>query len=78
MPRFYFHLIDDFDAPDQGGVELPGLEAAREHAKRVALFTAAEPLREEGKLVLDHRVDIEDGDGTVLDTVLFNDIVAVR
>jgi len=33
VPRFYFHLIDDFDAPDEEGVELPDLEAAREHAK---------------------------------------------
>jgi len=77
MPRFYFHLIDDYDAPDDNGVELPDLRAARQHAKHLVLFTASETVKSDGKLVLEHRIDIEDAAGNVLDTVRFMDVVAI-
>jgi len=78
MPRFYFHLLNDVDAPDEEGVELPDLNVALEHAARNARFTAAETLKEQGKVVLSHRIEIENQDGHVLATVHFRDVVAVE
>ena len=78
MPRFYFHLLNDVDASDKDGVELRDLDAAREHARRNLRFTAAEVLKEQGKLVPNHRIQIEDADGHVLDTVYVSDVVKVE
>jgi hypothetical protein len=78
VPRFYFHLLNDVDAPDQEGVELPDLNAALEQAVRNARFTAAETLKETGRIVLRHRIDIEDERGHVLQTVHFGDVVKVE
>jgi hypothetical protein len=78
MPRFYFHLLNDVDALDDEGKELPNLEAAREVARRNARFTAAETLKEQGRLVLSHRIQIEDADGKVLDTVYFSDVLNIE
>lgn len=78
VPRFYFHLINDVDAPDDEGVELPDLNAALEYAARSARFTAAESLKEHGRIVLNHRIDIEDEYGHVLETVHFADVVNVK
>jgi hypothetical protein len=78
MPRFYFHLLNDVDAPDDEGKELPNLEAAREVARRNARFTAAETLKEQGRLILSHRIQIEDADGKVLDTVYFSDVLTIE
>ena len=78
MPRFYFHLLNDVDAPDEEGKEFPDLDAAREHARRNIRFTAAESLKEQGRVVLSHRIQIEDGGGNVLDTVFFSDVVSIE
>jgi hypothetical protein len=78
VPRFYFHLLNDVDAPDDEGKELPDLEAAREHARRCARVTIAETIKTEGRFNLDHRIDIETEDGQVLDTVWFRDVVNVE
>lgn len=78
VPRFYFHLLNDIDAPDGEGIELPDLDAARQCAERSLRFTAAETLRETSKVVLSHRILIENADGTVLHTVLLRDVVKVE
>ena len=78
MPWFYFHLLNDVDAPDDEGKELPNLEAARDVAKRNARFTAAETLKEQGRLVLSHRIQIEDAERKVLDTVYFSDVLNIE
>ena len=78
MPRFYFHLLNDVDAPDDEGKELQDLEAAREHARRMAIFSAAEAVKDQAHLVRSHRIQIEDADGKVLDTVHFGDVITVR
>lgn len=78
MPRFYFHLHNDVDAPDDEGIELTDLEAARVHAVRLVRVTFAETAKDEGRVVLHHRIDIEDSEGTVLDTVRFGDAVQVE
>ena len=32
MPRYFFHLHNDIDCPDEEGLELPDLTTARMHA----------------------------------------------
>ena len=78
MPRFYFHLYDDLDAPDEEGVELDDLEAARGWALRNAQFIAAETIKDTGRLVPGHRIDIEDQQGNVFGTVRFSDAVKIE
>ena len=77
MPRFYFHLFNDVDAPDNEGLDLLDLAAARLHAGNQARFTAGETVKLQGKINLRHRIDIEDHRGNVLDTVCFGDVVSV-
>jgi hypothetical protein len=78
MPRFYFHLHNDLDCSDEEGFELPDLEAARAHALEQARVTFAETAKDHGRVVLHHRIDIEDRSGVVLDTVYFRDAVSVE
>lgn len=77
MPRYYFHLYNDVDAPDDEGKELPDLKAAREVARDNARFTFSQTVMDEGRASLDHRIDIEDEHGRVLDTVWFRDVVRI-
>jgi hypothetical protein len=78
VPKFYFHLINDMDVPDEEGQELPDLAAARAHGVRQAQILIGEMAKEEARIVLHHRIDIEDEEGTVLDTVRFRDVVSVE
>ena len=78
MPRFYFHLHNDIDALDDEGVELPDLTSARAHAVRQARVTFSETAKDEGRVVLHHRIDIADGQGSVLGTVHFGEAVKVE
>lgn len=78
MPRYFFHLHNDVDAPDPDGLDLDNLDEARDFALRQARFTAAETIKEAGHFIGDHRIDIEDENGTVLDTVYFRDAVKVE
>ena len=78
VPRFYFHLINDMDVPDCEGSELPDLDAARASATAQARGMIGEMTKSEGRIVLDHRIDIEDKDGRVLDSVVFRDILVIE
>ncbi len=78
VPRFFFHLYNDVDAPDEEGIELPDLAAARDYALRNARFTAGETVKETGHFVAAHRIDIEDEHGRVLATVRFADAVTIE
>ncbi len=77
MPRFYFHLHNDVDVSDEGGEDLPDLDAALAHALRMVRFEVSEGALRDGRIVLSHRIDIEDGDGAVMATVYFRDAVDV-
>lgn len=78
MPRFYFHLLNDIDVPDEEGTELPDLVAARAQAIEQARGMIGETVKTEARIVLSHRIQIEDADGRVLDTVVFRDILRVE
>jgi len=78
VPRFYFHLHNDEDVPDDEGVELADLNAARAYAARCARAMFGEMAKEKGHVVLHHRIDIEDEHQRVLDTVYFRDAVDIE
>ena len=78
MPRYFFHLHNDIDCPDEEGLELPDLTTARMHAIHTARFTAGETVKDHGHIIGDHRIDIEDDKGGVLDTVYFRDAVSIE
>jgi hypothetical protein len=78
VPRFYFHLYNDIDVPDEEGKELADLEAAVEWARGEARNLVAAMAKEEGRVVLKHRIDIEDEHGDVLHTVRFGEVVRIE
>ena len=75
--RFYLHLLDDLDVPDSEGIELPDLVAARANAVQQARGLIGEIVKTEARIVLSNRIDIEDADGNVLETVHFRDVVTI-
>ena len=77
VPRFFFHLYDDGEAPDLEGCDLPDLDAAIEDAFREARHLAGHLLISDGTLYLSHRIEISDETGAVLATIRFRDIVRV-
>ena len=78
MARFYFHLHNDIEIPDHEGKEFPDLEAAREWATFQARNLFGEMAKEYGRVVLSHRIDIENEQGQVLATIAFSDAVKVE
>ena len=78
MSHFYFHLINDLDVPDDEGVELHDLDSAREVARCNARMLMGQMLKEEGRINLSHRIEIEDDHGRVIETVWFRDVVQVE
>jgi hypothetical protein len=77
MGRYYFHLRNDLDVPDDEGKELADLQAARAHAIVMARFEVAEAAKLDGRILLSHRIDIEDEQGRVLSSVSFEEAVSV-
>jgi hypothetical protein len=78
MRRYFFHLYNDVDAPDQEGMDYSDLDAAKRAAAENIRFTMAETIKEQGSIDMSHRVDIEDEQGAVLATVYFRDAVEIR
>ena len=76
MPHFRFHVINDIDAPDEEGQELPNLAAAHLKAIDYVRDLASAAVRQ-GRLDLKHRIDVEDDEGKVLLTVTFGDAIEV-
>jgi hypothetical protein len=77
MPRYYFHIRDDFESMDDEGMEFPTLRAAIDHAVAGVRSLAAETVAE-GHLVCHHRVDIADDAGTILVAVRFDEAIIIR
>jgi hypothetical protein len=77
MGRYYFHLRNDLDVPDDEGKELTDLQAARALAIVMARFEVAEAAKLDGRILLSHRIDIEDEQGRVLSSVSFNEAASV-
>ncbi len=78
MPRYFFHIHNDIDTIDEEGTELPDPDAARALGFDEARNLAAESIKTEGHLVLDHRIDIIDESGQEVASIRFGDAVIVR
>ena len=78
MPRFFFNLHNDMNVPDFEGEEFASLNAANASAVLLARVLVAEMIKESARLVLHHRIDIEDEQGAVLSSVVFADVVTVE
>jgi hypothetical protein len=78
MPQYFFHVRDDMDVPDEEGAEFGDIEVARRFAAQSARVLMCETLREDGRITLSHRIDIEDGDGGVLASVRFRDAIRIE
>jgi hypothetical protein len=78
VPRYHLHLHDDLDVIDQEGSELPDLAAAQARAVCEARLMMCDLIVREGRIALHHRIDIEDGQGAVLATVPFRDVVKIE
>jgi hypothetical protein len=78
VTRFHFHRHNDVEAPDPSGTELHDLDAAKAHAIRMVRFEISETVKQTGRIVLSHRIDIETDEGELLSTVHFGDAVEIR
>jgi hypothetical protein len=78
MPRYFFHLHNDVDSSDELGKELPDLAAAHAHALKMARFEVSEAAVRTGRIVLGHRIDVEDEGGSVLTSVHFGEAVKIE
>lgn len=67
-----------WDVPDREGKELPDLDAARQWTTCQARSLLGQVAKDEGRVVLHHRIDIENDAAEVLDTVWFRDAVKVE
>ena len=76
MPRYFFHIIDDTITRDEEGLSLPDLEAARLAAERGARSLMAEEVMN-GRLSLDHRIEVADEQGALLFALRFGDLVEI-
>jgi hypothetical protein len=77
MDRFYFHLFDDMVSIDEEGRELPSAEFARAAAVEDARAIACAEVIE-GRLNLNHRIDVADKSGRVIAQVWFRDAVELE
>ncbi len=78
MARFFFHVRDDMDVPDDEGAELRDIEVARNLATQSARVLMCETLKESGRISLNHRIDVEDEQGAVVASVPFGDAVSIE
>jgi hypothetical protein len=78
MPKFYFHLYNDMDVPDDEGKDLLDLHSARAWASWQARVLVGETVKEEGRVPLKHRIDIEDERHEVVGSISFGDVVTIE
>jgi hypothetical protein len=75
MPKFYFHIRDDAGLiPDEEGMELPDIDAARKEAETGAREILADALRAH-KEVDGKRIEIANQSGEVLDSFKVRDLL---
>lgn len=77
MPRYYFHLRNEFDAEDEEGLELPDLAAARLSAMEAARELCCADIKQ-GWLNLDYRIDVANEQGDLVLTVTFREAFDIK
>jgi hypothetical protein len=78
MPRFFFHLHNDVEVPDDVGADLQSLDDARIKAVAAARGVMAEDIVEAGHITLSHRITIANSAGDELLELPFRACVEVR
>lgn len=78
MPRYYFDLHNDMDAPDPECKELRGVEAAKAAALAEAREMIKASIDETGRIDLRHHIDVRDESGAVVFVMHFGDAVGVQ
>ncbi len=78
MQRYFFHIFNDTVTRDEEGIELGGDREAQERAFVEARVLAAESVREEGHLVLNHHIEVVAASGETIAVVKFGDAVEIR
>jgi len=77
MPLFHLNVFDHVDAYDEEGIERPSFE----HAKQEAIIGARElivsHIRNGQCICSSNRIEINDADGVLLDTVRFGDVLTI-
>ena len=77
MPLYYFNIYNDDVTLDHEGAELADIHAAIAYAVKAARALAADTVSH-GHLSAHHRIEIVDGDQTLLDIVRFDEAVDLR
>lgn len=77
MPRFFFHIRENGGrTPDEEGLELPDLDAARQTAIAGARSIMCDTIMG-GRLSLDGAIEVKDKDGALLFELPFREAVEV-
>lgn len=77
MPRYFFHLFNDETVLDREGSEVPDAATALQSAAHMARAMAAESVRN-GRLVLNHRIEVTDDSESTVGVVHFRDVVRIE
>lgn len=77
MPRYFMHVISEGYTRDEEGVELPDLDALREHALEGARGLVCEQIHS-GYLNLDDRIEVEDENGAPVLAISFREAFEIR
>jgi hypothetical protein len=78
MPRFFFHIADGEQFPDEEGIILPDIRAAIQVAAAGAREIVAEDLKQGNGLPQNERIEIEDESGQIVATVTFREAVGLE
>jgi hypothetical protein len=74
MPRFFFHVFDEFAMRDEEGIELADAGAARAAALAGIRAMMCDDVKK-GRLALHHRMEVEDEAGETVVDLDFRDAV---
>jgi hypothetical protein len=77
VPRFFFHVFDDAEMLDDEGLELADAEAARGAALAGARSMICDQIKN-GRLILHHRVEVEDAAGAPVLRLAFGDAIQIE
>ena len=77
MPRYFFHIYDDVIVHDDEGMELADVAAARREAVAGIREMMCDQVRK-GRLVLHHRIEVEDAGGAPVLILAFADAVTIE
>lgn len=77
MPRYFFHIFNDEITLDEEGMELAGLNEAREFAIESARALVCDSVKH-GHLNLEHRIEIADEADARKMTVTFREAFTIE